>query len=337
MRRTASAALAGALAALAVPALARELLAPARGGARWTLVEEGGALRLEAGTRVRPLQLPARARVRRIVALGEGWLLAGVAPGEGGPELFLLAGDDRTEHVLPPPPGRAARLRQGPLPLVVGATLVGVAWHEGPESRRFDVRWASFLGDRFGAPEVVSPAGPGSQLAVAGAPLADGRLLLAWAGYDGADDEIWVSVRAPAGARGRWSPPTRAADDNATPDITPAVVPLGVGALVVWSRYDGSEYRLMSARFDGERMLPARWAAPPGSIDPTIVDGPAGPAILFRDAGAGGWAIVEVGADGAPGRTSRVAVESELAPSVGFEGTTLVWSFGERTAVSAWE
>jgi hypothetical protein len=217
---------------------------------------------------------------------------------------------------------------------VAADDLAGAAWLEGPESRQYEVRYAPWIDGKFGAPEVVSPRGPGSQLALAGAQLADGRLLLVWAGYDGSDDEIWFSVRTAGG--GAWTAPARLADDNATPDITPAVVAFGQGALVAWSRFDGSEYRLMSARFDGARAGPARWSAPAGSLFPSFERGPSGPALLYRDARREAWTVAELDAEGAASRSALVESADEGRPLVSFEGSSVVWRFGDRTALSDW-
>ena len=180
---------------------------------------------------------------------------------------------------------------------------------------------------------VVAPAGPGSQLALRGCRIADGRLLLVWAGFDGEDDEIWYSV----GDGGGWTPPRRAAEDNAVPDITPTVAPWGGGAIVTWARYDGSEYRLMTAQLAGERMVGARWAAPAGSAFPTFEPGPAGLALLYRDGRRSAWAVAEIAPDGALGRRAHLDADGEERPIVRFEGASVLWSFGARSAVSPWE
>ena len=336
MRRPLPAAVVGSLLLVAAASAAPRIVAHASSERNLAIVADGAQYRLETGKASRAIELPRSASVDAVGEIGSGWLLAGSAPAEDGADLFFLRGDERGEQRLPPPPGRVARVRQSAVPFVEGDSLLGSAWLEGPEARQYEVRYSRWSGGRFGAPEVVSPKGPGSQLALAGARLADGRELLVWAGYDGKDDEIWFAVRE-RGESGTWSAPARIADDNDTPDITPAVVAHGNGALVVWSRFDGDEYRLMSARFDGEKPLPARWAGERGSLYPSFERGPAGPVLLFRDARRDGWTVAEIGADGAPGRSARIADDENGRPLVTFDGDSVLWRFGARDAVSSWQ
>jgi hypothetical protein len=318
------------------PALAHgaaEIVAHSRSAGGSRLVVDAGKHRLESDQRIRPVELPPGARVDALESFAGGWLVAGSAPGVAGSDLFLLRGDDRQEELLAPPGGRVGKKRTTAVPLLHDDRLAGVAWLEGSDARRFEVRYAAWRDGRFEAPAVVAPAGPGTQIALRGCRLADGRLLLVWAGFDGGDDEIWYSL----GEGDRWSPPRRTTEDNAVPDITPAVVPSGGGALLAWARYDGSEYRLMTARLAGDRIVGARFAAPPGSAFPTFEAGPAGLALLYRDGRRSAWEIAEVAADGALGRRAHVAAEGDERPVVGFEGASVLWSFGEHRAVSSWQ
>ena len=79
------------------------------------------------------------------------------------------------------------------------------------------------------------------------------------------------------------------------------------------------------------------WAAPAGSLYPTFEAGPAGPALLFRDAARSEWVLAELDSEGAIGRTAHIAGESEERPLVSFEGASVLWSFGDRSALSAWQ
>jgi hypothetical protein len=330
-----AAALVGFFALASTPGLATvERVAHSRqlGGA--SLLSEGGRHRIERADQTRPIDLPAGAHADALENWGARWLIAGSAPDDRGTELFLVRGDDRREERLPAPPGRVGKVRQTAVPLLDGEQLLGVAWLEGAEARSFDVRFAAWRGGKFDAPQLVAPAGPGSQLALSGCRLADGRLLLLWAGYDGLDDEIWFSVGKTGG---NWSAAKRTAAENGVPDITPVVAPWANGALVWWSRFDGSEYRLMSARFDGTRMHEARFVAPPGSLYPSIEAGPAGPAILYRDARRSEWTLAQVDEHGALGRSARMEGDGDERPWVSFDGDAVLWSFGERQAVSSWQ
>lgn len=316
-------------------ASASEHLARASDGSGLVVRPDRDGVRIERGATTIPVALPARSQVNAIERDGDGWLLAGSIGSAAGQELFLVRGDERGSRQLAPPPGRVASLRGQPVPFVGSAGFEGVAWLEGPESRKNEIRFSSFDGERFAAPEIVSPQGPGSQLALAGTRLADGRLLLIWAGFDGVDDEIWWSVRASAGAG--WSRPARVADDNATPDITPALATEGQGALVAWSRFDGSEYRLMTARFDGTAMTAAAWAADPGTLFPSFERGASELALLYRNARHERWAVARVDRTGRLGRAAELELESVERPLVAIERGTVHWELGDRTASSALE
>ena len=185
-------------------------------------------------------------------------MAAGSAPdASGGRRLFLLRGDDRASRPLARAPGQAGRQRRGPVLLVDGGRLAGLAWLEGDDDRSFSVRAALWTGQRWQAPERVSFPGPGSQLALTGAVLADGSWLLAWSAFDGHDDEIVWSRRAGSA----WQPVKRLYPDNSVPDITPALAATADGgALIAWSRFDGHGYALRMARFPRRRRPLARRA-----------------------------------------------------------------------------
>jgi len=220
---------------------------------------------------------------------GLSWLAAGstlvIEEGRARRELRLVAGDRQSVRTLPvPPPSRSGpeRFRLGAVPLVEEGRLVGLAWLAGDGSRSFAVWAAPWMGEpaspggRWGAPELVSPPGPGSQLALVGAVLADGTWLLAWSAFDGEDDEIVSARRRPErrGQAGSWEPPRRVSPDNPVPDITPALfaTPDG-GALLAWSRYDGDQYRLILARFEGDAWVREAPMGGPATLYPSFSGG----------------------------------------------------------------
>ncbi len=236
-----------------------------------TVLRDGGALLYAGpgGARLAPgdggavdLPLPPQAELTGLVATAEGWLAAGAA-GEG---LLLLAIEGGEVRALPTPDDPGAALRQEPQPLVRDGRLAGLAWLEGGDRQSLAVRAAAWDGAGWLEAETVAPPGPGSQLALAGAVLADGTWLLVWSAFDGGDDEILWSRRS----RGTWSPPQRLAADNPTPDIAPRLLALGDQALAAWSRYDGGHYRLMLARFSGRGWEAPRAVGPPGSLYPSF-------------------------------------------------------------------
>ncbi|MCM2270121.1 MAG: hypothetical protein NDJ75_08465 [Thermoanaerobaculia bacterium] len=329
------AALTGVAAAAAAASPPAALARAAGDGAGLAVVaRDGGRVELRDGARRQSLTLPARARVDAVARLDAGWVIAGSTAGaDGGEALWLLRDGPAGAVPMAAPAGGAARLRLDPTALTRDGQLAGLAWLEGDDRRALGVRYAAWTGSGFAPPVVVAPSGPGSQLALAGTRLADGRLLLVWAGYDGRDDEIWAAL----GADGQWSAPERVGGDNRVPDITPDVVAVGDGALVAWSRFESGEYRVYTARFAGGRFGPATPAAEPGSLFPTFERDGARGALLFRDARRRGWGLREIGDDGAPGRTGRVAELGSGRPLVRLGERGVEWEFGAASEATAWE
>jgi hypothetical protein len=308
------------------------------------LVTAAGEARLELATGEQvAVKLPAGGALETTAALGTGeagWLAAGTQPAGAGRELLLLTGDGRTVSALPVPPGRTAALRQGPLPLVEGGRLAGLAWLEGQDRRAFAVRFAAWNGAGWEAPQTVAPPGPGSQLALAAARLADGSWLLAWSAFDGHDDEIVWS----RGKDGAWSRPKRAAADNHVPDITPALTADGRGALLAWSRFDPptGSYRVAVARFQGDRWTAPVTAGPAGSLFPTFEmsekSAAGAPRLLYRTAEPAGWVAADLDTAGRVTRTAAVAATTGTRPAVadGADGAVFRWP-GRTERTAAWK
>jgi hypothetical protein len=302
------------LQALASPGGESQILTliPAAPGATTARVELPGGQTVAAA-------LPARATVSSFAALDGGWVAAGSAPdadANGGRRLFLLRGDDRTNrasHPLPAPPGQASRSRSGPVLLVDGGRLAGLAWLEGDDERSFSVRSAVWTGSAWQASERVSFPGPGSQLGLTGAVLADGSWLLAWSAFDGHDDEIVWSRKVGAS----WQPVKRLYPDNAVPDITPALAATADGgALIAWSRYDGHGYALRMARFARGAWGGEHAAGPSGSLYPTFLGAAK---LLYLDAAPRGWSVLDLDPQGRA--KARASAASALdRPAVRFSG-----------------
>lgn len=278
--------------------------------------ERGGArLELASGERV-AVELPRGAALEAAASLENGWLAAGTRPvSQDGRErdLVLILGNGGTVSSLPVPPGRAAAIRQEPLPLVENGRLAGLVWLEGNDRQSFGVKTAAWSGAGWGEPQTLAPPGPGSQLALTAARLQDGSWLLAWSAYDGKDDEIvWTR-----GLGGAWSRPQRVAVDNPVPDITPALAAVGRGALLAWSRYEEGEYRIVVSRFQGGRWSRPEAAGPAGSLYPTFEPSPEGAArMLFRRAAPRGWSVIELDAAGRAGRSAFLAAEESARPVI---------------------
>jgi hypothetical protein len=291
-----------------------------RDGDALTLLPADSGARIELpGGRVVSVALPERAEVSAFAAIDGGWVAAGSVPdAAGGRKLFLLRGNDagnnNASRPLAEPPGQEGRQRRGPVLLVDGGRLAGIAWLEGDGDRSLSVRASVWTGKRWQAPERVSFPGPGSQLALTGAVLTDGSWLLAWSAFDGQDDEIvWAHRQGNA-----WQPVRRLSPDNSVPDITPALTatPDG-GALIAWSRFDGTGYQMRMAHFGRDGWSGEHPAAPSGSLYPTFL----GPSrLLYLDAAAPrSWSVLDLDAAGRVKAKASVASTLER-PAVAFEG-----------------
>jgi hypothetical protein len=251
-----------------------------------------------AGSDEQVLELPAGARIYDLAATIDGWVATGSVPSGEGFELLVMQNREGERDLLAPPADRRGRYRAQVVALVDDGHLAGVAWIEGDRQDAFEVRAAIWDGANFSAPEVVSPVGPGAQLALRGAVLDDGSWLLVWAAVDGEDDEILWSVRR----QEEWSAPARVHRDNSVPDITPALVAVDGGALATWSWFDGNDYRLREARFDGEGWSEPRVFGARGSLEPgyTVHDGI--PRLLYQTIDPPTWTLVELDRTGARSR-----------------------------------
>jgi hypothetical protein len=219
--------------------------------------------------------------------------------------------------------------------LTLGYRLEGLAWLEGEERGALAVRFAGRSEAGWEAPQPVSQVGPGSQLALTGATLADGSLLLVWSAFDGEDDEILWSRRQD----GVWSAPRPVAAGHSVPDINPAAVALGEGALVAWSRYDGNDYRLQLARFvDGQWSSPRR-LGPAGSVLPSFDAFSDRAVLLFRTAQPRAWAVHEVDAAGRSRRRASLVTPNAARPVLEYEGSQVVfrWPAPLEEARLVWE
>lgn len=292
------------------------------------LVVAGDAVGVEAGgaAAARVARLPTDSTLLTAQGDVRTWTAAGTARRGAGRELVLLAGDSAGARRLPAPPG-GARVRDWPVLFHDPHGLRGVAWLEGADEQSLAVRAARWNGEAWDAAATVAPPGPGSQLALAGAVLADGSWLLVWSAFDGEDDEIlWSRSRADG-----WTSPARVAPDNHVPDVTPAIAAFGRGALVAWSRYDGHDYRVVVARIDGDRFTPPDEIGPPGSVQPTLASAGSRAVLAFRTVIPSQWRAVELDRQARPVRFAAAAVHGDERPSLRARSDgaiELVWSAG---------
>jgi hypothetical protein len=261
------------------------------------LIPQGTSARLElpGGGRL-SVSLPERAEVSSLAATDGGWVAAGSFPDAAGRQrLFLLTGDDKSFRTLPEPLGQTGIQRRGPVLLVDGGRLAGLAWLEGDGIRSLAVRAAAWNGRAWQASQWVSHPGPGSQLALTGAVLADGAWLLAWSAFDGTADEIVWSQRVGSS----WLPVRRLSAPNAVPDITPALTATaGGGALIAWSRFDGHGYQMRMARFERGEWAGEHAAGPSGSLYPAFLGTSDRPRLLYLEAAARSWSVLDMDAAG---------------------------------------
>jgi hypothetical protein len=298
----------------------------------------GARLRFASGVELE-LPVPAGAAISGLSAGADGWVATGWQAAAGGTRLLLLAGDRHRARRLPPPARRAtSALQVEPVPLVGRRGLAGLAWLEGDSRSTLAVRAADWDGAGWGSPQEVAPPSAGSQLALAGAVLRDSSALLVWSAFDGRDDEVLWSRRAQA----TWSPPARLGRDNAVPDIAPALLALpGGGALAAWSRFDGRQYRLALARFDGRAWQEPAIVGPPSALYPDFVTfGEARPEILLlaRRAAPSGWVAVSLDAAGSPRQVAEVAAPGADRPLLRPDGPRLhlAWPAARKEATAFW-
>ena len=283
------------------------------GGLVLHAVADHARLEMPGGRSLR-LELPPRAEVSALADLGRSWMAVGSAEGEDGRRtLFLLS----AEGAVPAPAGQEAAQRRGAVFFVEDGALQGMAWLEGNDDRSLAVRAAEWNGHAWKAVEPVSQPGPGSQIALAGAVLADGSWLLAWSAYDGEDHEIVWARRTAQG----WSPARSVSKGNAVPDITPALTAAGSGALLAWSRYDGESYRLQLARFEANAWKDERPIAPSGSFHPSFQ----GPYLLYQTALPRSWSVLELAPSGKVLRRSAALSALTERPILSEDGLRLRW------------
>ncbi len=287
---------------------------------------QGSYLKRADGTRV-DLPLPPTALVQSFAAGDGQWYAAAVDLRPGGRRLVVLKGSGAKVKELPAPAVlHAAELREPSL-LVVEGALAGMAWVEGKAPRQQVVRVAAWSVGGWREPVTVSPRGPGSQMALATTRLGDGSWLLAWAAFDGSDDEImwsrWDASRWSAGDG--VTAPARLAGDNAVPDITPHLWTTPDGAMAAWSCYDGDDYRVHLARFDGTAWSEPDIRGPKGSVYPTFHPGSDGPLLLYQNAWPRGWSVAELDGQGRVRRLAEIETLNPERPLLGEDGASLMW------------
>ena len=303
---------------------------PASGARNLALVSAPGGAHLVHGAVRTALPAAAGTRWSALAELSDGYVVAGTRANQ----LQLLRGTDTGAAVLKAPGGARERFRANPVPLVQNGQLAGLIWLEGDAPGAYRIVAAQWGTAGWSTPWVVTPPGPGSQLALTACVLADGSWLAAWAGFDGQDDEIWwTRIRD-----GIASKPARAHPDNAVPDVTPTLVATDRGALLAWSFYDGNDYRLALARFADDGFTAIEVESGAGTVEPSFVSGLGSSALLYRSVMPDAWTLLKLDPRGEPLARVAVADRGTLRPAVRAQGENVVlhWEGSEHDATSAW-
>jgi hypothetical protein len=313
------------------------LLQPTRDASGWILrVEEGRAQALHGG-QTTSVRLRRGETLDVMEEASSGWLAAGGRESEsGGRRLVLLSSDGFATRRLAVPPTAAGSIGLRPVLLVDHGELVAMAWLEGIDPRRLEVRSAIREGDGWAEPETVAGPAAGSQTALSGAVLADGSWLLVWSAFDGRDDEVQWSVRS----GGLWRTPHRLHAGNDVPDITPAVIAEGDGALAAWSRLESGEYATVVARFSGGRWSPPQPVAGLGSFYPTFHRDAQHTHLVLRNAEPRGWSVIDLAADGSPRGHAIFAHAAPQRPAIAADTgseLSLAWPEGSARESARWE
>jgi hypothetical protein len=313
------------------------LLQPTRDTSGWILRVEKGRVQAEHGGQTTSVGLRRGETLDVVEEAAGGWLAAGGRESESGERrLVLLASDGFATHRLQPPATATGSIGLRPALLVDHGELVGMAWLEGVDPRRLEVRAAVRDGDGWFEPETVAGPAAGSQTALSGTVLADGSWLLVWSAFDGQDDEVQWSVRS----GGAWRTPDRLHAGNDVPDITPAVVAEGNGALAAWSRLEAGEYATVVARFSGGRWSQPRAVAGVGSFYPTFHRDAQHTHLVLRNAEPRGWTVLDLAADGSPRRHAIFAHAAMERPAIAADNgseLSLAWPEGAVRQSARWE
>ncbi|MDH3745033.1 MAG: hypothetical protein OES47_08035 [Acidobacteriota bacterium] len=253
------------------------------------LSSSGRARVREEANKARRVPLRRGEQLSEIVEEEKGWLVAGVANHGAVRDLIFLRGSKNGVHRLPRLAESSPGLRGRPRLLTERGHLAGVAWLEGSGLNDLAVKTSDWTGIHWGPADTVS-WGPAIRSGLTSTVLADGSWLLVWSQHDGTDDELFWSLREGA----NWTSPAPVDNGNSYPDITPQLLAIGKGALLAWSRFDGQDYRLVTARFHRGRWRTSTSEGPAGSVYPSFKRTTEGPLLLFRNADPAAWTALRL-------------------------------------------
>jgi hypothetical protein len=280
------------------------------------------------------LRLPLRRgeTIEELVEFENGWAATGGRAIGARRELVVVVDGVAGVERLQPVPEPIGALRVRPVPMASATAFEGLAWLEGDSPTEFEVRVAEWSGAGWSPAATVSANRRGGQAGLIGTVLEDGRWLLVWSASDGHDSDLAWSVRQD----GRWSPPRRLAADNRVPDITPTLVRVPGGALIVWAQPQGAGYRLRTARFRDGWGAP-RLLGPAHASSPRFAELPDVGRFLVHRADHG-WTALEIDADGRELRRAEITGDRRARPvlTAAGGGIGLRWERGERSSPLRW-
>jgi len=296
-----------------VMAQGKAIQSPTGRGLAWIETLEGAGVQDPSGS-FAAVEIPAGTIVSAFQEFEDGWLAAGQRWTESGSDLVLLRHRAGVIELIEPPAKDSDAFRTAPVPLVerdgqlASAELAGLAWLEGDGGENNAVMASRWTGDSFEPARVVSPWAGEAQLALSGTVLEKGLALLVWAAVDAGDDDIYWSQANLTRSDG-WSPPAKLHPDNEVPDLTPQLAAVPGGALVAWSHFDGTLYRLRVARFAGGEWSDTGITSEETASRPTPFPTAGGSAGFFYQTAAPTWVLIEIDASG---RLLRRAVEDRV-------------------------
>ena len=331
------------VAALVASTSVAGVLQATREGGELYAVQGRDTLRIgRLGGAEQEVDIASGASIHALEPIGAGWLAAGHRATADGTELLLIEESEGTIQSLPVPQVLGASLSGQPILLIRDDSLAGLVWAAGNELRGLEIWAAEWLHGKWGEPELVSPQGPGSQLAPRAVVLEDGSWLVVWAAVDGEDEEIVWSRRSQA----EWTKPERVTADNAVPDITPRLLSIDRGAILFWSWYDGNDYRMRTSRFLDGNWTEISTFGEKGSLYPTVIQTDEGGLLLYKTVEPASWTVLALDRQGVAGRRAVVTDDSEDRPLLAIDeskGALLRWQAADgrfdlaRDRAAAWQ
>ena len=249
-------------------------------GGRPAFSQSGRTLLLYAGSATIEARLPAQAVVYSTARHHQTIWISGRWSAPEPDDIFVAEVlEDGTLRLLPTP-GAREHPRLFPRLVIDGGSVAGLVWRQGPHRDEQRLISAAWNGIGWDAEEVIAPDQCNERTALTAIVLGDGSWLAVWAAVDG-DDDLWWSRRSRTG----WSQPKRVHADNGTPDVAPRLTRIPSGALLAWSWFDGSDYRLRLSSFEARKWRELGIRSGRGADPVEFVDLPTGPGLLHTYVG----------------------------------------------------